>query len=86
MEGDLFPFLSRSDPVPDLRVTPQTEHTALGQYVIDQQMEIIRIKQNAVSNLEEVQFELANLQVHTPLTWSFHGGSHSSISLILESI
>jgi len=26
-------------------------------------MEILRIKQKAVSNLEEVQFELANLQV-----------------------
>jgi len=40
----------------------KTEHTALGQCVIDQQMEILRIKQKAVSNLEEVQFELANLQ------------------------
>ncbi|KAF9793155.1 hypothetical protein BJ322DRAFT_1033052 [Thelephora terrestris] len=40
----------------------KTEHSALGQCVIDQQMEILRIKQKAVSNLEEVQYELANLQ------------------------
>jgi len=60
----------------DLRVTPQTEHTALGQCVIDQQMEILRIKQKAVSNLEEVQFELANLQVCEAPMWPFHKGSH----------
>jgi hypothetical protein len=58
----------------DLHVVTQTEHSALGQCVIDQQMEILRIKQKAVSNLEEVQFELANLQVRTSPMRSFHGG------------
>lgn len=70
--------------MPDLHVVTQTEHSALGQCVIDQQMEILRIKQKAVSNLEEVQFELANLQVRTSPMRSFHGGSHSWISLNLR--
>ena len=44
--------------------------------MIDQQMEILRVKQKAVSNLEEVQFELANLQVREATMRWFHRGSH----------
>ena len=54
--------LSPVHPIFDLCVT-QTEHTALGQCVIDQQMEILRTKQKALSDLEEARFEIANLQV-----------------------
>lgn len=75
---------ARHTPSPSLtlRIATQTEHTALGQCVIDQQMEILRIKQKAVSNLEEVQFELANLQVRAATMRSFHRGSHLWISIL----
>ena len=87
MEGDLIDYRSSYfHPISDLRVTAQTEHTALGQCLIDQQMEILRIKQKAVSNLEEVQFELANLQVCEAAMRSFHRGSHLGIRLHLEQI
>ena len=83
MEGE-FTYSSYVDP--DSRVATQTEHSALGQCVIDQQMEILRIKQKAVSNLEEVQFELANLQVREAAVRWFHRGSHQWIRFHLEPI